>query len=804
MKPATTIYPQIDLAAIRARLEGAQGRQYWRSLDEVAQTPEFTEFLHREFPVQASEWTDDVSRRNFLKLMGASLALSGLTACTRQPIEKIVPYVKQPEELVLGKPLFFATAMQHDGFATGLLVESHEGHPTKIEGNPEHPASLGATSVFDQAAILGLYDPDRSQAVLHAGDISTWGAFLAGINSVLEPQKSKQGAGFRILTETVTSPTLAAQLQTLLKKFPSARWDQYQAISRDNVHAGARLAFGEVVETHYDFEKARVILSLDSNFLFYHPERLRYTRQFTNGRRLGAGVNEMNRLYVAESMFTITGSMADHRLALNSGEIADLARAVRQQIDSSAEPNVKQSGNLRERWIAALASDLRKNRGASIVIAGEQQPPAVHALAHRMNDALGNVGKTVTYTASAEARPTDQLASLRQLTQEMAAGQVDLLVILGGNPVFTAPADVPFAENLPKVKTVVHLGLEQDETSAYAHWHIPQTHFLEAWSDTRAFNGTVSIVQPLIQPLYDNHSAHEVIDAMIQEQGRGNYELVREYWQQQKLGGNDFEQAWRKAVHDGIVPDTKLQVRAVRLKTQDGGEASSDGLGSKTSGLEISFHPDPSIWDGRFANNGWLQELAKPITKLTWDNAALISPALAQSRQLANGDVVELRFRGRSVRAPVWIVPGQAENSVAVYLGYGRTRVGRVGAGTGFNAYSLRTSDAIWFGPGLEVVKTGEHYLLATTQQHHVIQGKDNLQNRDVLFTGTLEQFRADPHFVDQEIKKADAENPSREDTLYNPKEHDYDGYRWGMMVDLTTCIGCNACVTARRRTTFP
>jgi len=798
MKPATSTYPRIDLAAVRARLAGAHGRQYWRNLDEVAQTPEFAEFLHREFPAQASEWTDDVSRRNFLKLMSASLALAGLTACTRQPIEKIVPYVKQPEKLVLGKPLYFATAMQHDGFATGLLVESHEGHPTKIEGNPEHPASLGATSIFDQAAILDLYDPDRSQAVLHAGDISTWGAFLSAIDSALEPQKSRQGAGVRILTETVTSPTLEAQLQTLLKKLPLARWHQFQPITRDNVRAGSRLAFGEIAETHYDFEKASVILSLDANFLFYHPERLRYTRHFTNGRRLSAGLKEMNRLYVAESTPTITGSMADHRLPVNSGEIVDIAHAVMQQMDAAGGPSVKHAANARTKWIAALAADLRQNRGSSIVIAGEQQPPAVHALAHRMNHALGNVGKTVTYRASAEAQPLDQLESFRQLTQEMAAGQVELLVILGGNPALTAPADVSFAEHLQKVKMVVHLGLEPDETAAYAHWHIPQTHFLEAWSDTRAFDGTVSIVQPLIQPLYDNRSAHEVIEAMIQQPVRSNYDLVRDHWRQQKLGGDDFEQAWRKAVHDGSLQGTGLPARAVRLKEQ-GRElpAGSAGQESKPSGLEISFHPDPSIWDGRFANNGWLQELAKPITKLTWDNAALISPALAQSHQLTNGEIVELRFRDRSVRAPVWIVPGQSENSVAVQVGYGRSRVGRVGSGTGFDAYPLRASDAMWFGSGLEIAKTGEHYLLATTQQQHAIQGKDNLQNRDVLFTGTLEQFRKNPHFIDQEIRRADIKNPGLPDTLYNPQEHEYEGYRWGMAVDLTTCIGCNACVIA-------
>ncbi len=797
MKPATTSYPQIDLADIRARLAGTEGQQYWRSLEEVAQTNEFQDFLHREFPAHASEWTDDVSRRNFLKLMGASLALAGLTSCTRQPINEIVPYVRQPEELIPGKPMFFATAMEHDGFATGLLVESHEGHPTKIEGNPDHPASLGATSIFDQASILGLYDPDRSQSVLNAGNISTWGAFLSAINSALQAQQSKHGSGVRILTETVTSPTLSAQIQAVLKKFPSAQWHQYQPILRDNAREGARMAFGEIVESHHHFEKARVVLSLDSDFLFSHPQRLLYARRFTDGRRLSAGSKEMNRLYAVESTPTITGAMADHRLPANSSEVENIARILARQIDSVSEPNVKSSHDARTAWIAAVAGDLRQNRGASVIIAGDQQPPVVHALAHRMNHALGNVGATVTYSMSAEAHPVNQLQSLRQLTQDMAAGHVDLLVILGGNPVFTAPADLSFAEHMTKVKVCVHLNLYQDETSAHCHWHIPQTHFLETWSDSRAFDGATSIIQPLIQPLYQNRSAHEVLEAMIQQPVRGNYEIVREHWRQQKLWP-DFEKSWRQALHDGIISGTQLPSKQVQLKMRDEEmPAAPNSPSGATSDLEISFHPDPAIWDGRFANNGWLQELARPVTKLTWDNAALISPALAQREKLSNGDVVELRFQGRTLRAPVWILPGQAENSVALHLGNGRTRVGRVGTGVGFNAYQLRSSDALWFGSGLEIAKTGERYLLATTQQNHVVQGKDNLQNRDILFTGTLEELRANPKFVDEEIKQADAENPTRTDTLYNPGEHDYDGYRWGMAIDLTTCIGCNACVIA-------
>ena len=743
MKPASTSSSQIELEAIRARLVGTRGQQYWRSLEEVAQTREFQDLLHREFPTGASELTDDVSRRNFLKLMGASLALAGLTSCTRQPIQQIVPYVRQPEQIVPGQPLFFATALEHDGFATGLLVESHEGHPTKIEGNPDHPASLGATSIFDQASILGLYDPDRSQTVLDGGNISTWGAFLSAINSALEEQSPRHGAGIRILTETLTSPTLAAQIQAVLKKFPAAGWHQYQPISRDNVREGASLAFGEIVETHHHFEKARIILALDSDFLFTHPQRLLYARRFADGRRLTAGRKEMNRLYAVESTPTVTGSMADHRLPVNSGEVEGTARELVSKLEGRSHPNA--FDDARSAWINAAVSDLQKNRGAGIVIVGERQPPIVHLLAHQINHSLGNVGETVSYSASAEAQPINQLQSLRQLVADMAAGRVDLLVILGGNPVFTAPCDIPFADALAKVKMCVHLGLEQDETSACSHWHIPQTHFLETWSDTRAFDGTVSIVQPLIEPLYQNRSAHEVLEAMLQQPVRTSYEIVREHWRQQKLWP-DFEKSWRRALHDGIIAGTTLPSRQVQLK-QAGSLPFEADPGRAAHTVEISFHPDPSIWDGRFANNGWLQELAKPVSKLTWDNAALIGPALAQKNDLANGDVVELRFQGRSLRLPVWITPGQAEHSVALHVGNGRTRVGSVGSSAGFDTFRLRCANALWFGSGLETTKTSEHYLLATTQEKHAVHGRDNLQNRDVLFTGTFATIPGRPRF---------------------------------------------------------
>lgn len=789
----------IDLTHVRAQLAGPGKGQYWRSLEDAGQTAEFRAGLDAEFGAPVPAGLDGVSRRDFLRLMGASMALAGVVGCTRQPIEAIVPYVKQPEEVVPGQPLFCATAHERDGFATGLLVESHEGHPTKIEGNPEHPASRGTTSIFDQAAILDLYDPERAQTVTQAGGISTWGAFLSAISSALQAQQSGQGAGLRVLTGTVTSPTLAAQLEALLAKFPKAQWHQFQPISRDNVRESARLAFGEIVEAHYHFETAKVVLSLDADFLFTHPDRLRLAREFVDARRLSAGQQDMNRLYVAESTPTITGTMADHRLPLLSGDVENVAREIARRVGAEATaPGTALAGDVAG-WVDLVAADLRLNQGAGIVIAGERQPPAVHALAHRMNHALGNAGKTVTYSASVEARPVLQLGSFRQLAGEMEAGQVEILVILGGNPVFAAPADLSFAEHLAKVKMVVHLGEDFNETSTHAHWHIPQTHFLETWSDSRAFDGTTSIVQPLIQPLYESHSAHEVLEAMLQQPVRGSYEIVREHWQRRNIWP-DFEASWRKALHDGLIANTALPHKEVRPVAHSSETLASDpsdlsaaghSLPGHASGLEITFHPDPCVWDGRYANNGWLQELAAPISKLTWDNAALVSPALAQSRQLANGDLVELRFSGHTVRAPIWIMPGQAENSVAVQLGRGRTHAGRVGAGAGFNAYLLRTAEAQWFSGGLEIVRTGGKYPLSTTQNNHTVTG------RDILFTGTLPQYRTNPAFAHAMAAEEGAVEPKKGDTLYNAKEHEYDGYRWGMAIDLNACIGCNACVIA-------
>ncbi len=768
------------LAALRARLETARGREYWRSLDELAQSPEFLEFLRAEFPREAAP-LDHVDRRQFLKLMGASLAFAGMGACTRQPTEHTLPYVKPPEELVPGQPIYFATAMPLRGQAMGLLVESHVGRPTKIEGNPEHPASLGATDVFAQASILTLYDPDRAQVVRRVDEILTWGAFSTALAAALEAQAESGGAGLRILTETVCSPTLAAQLRALLEKFPSARWHQYEPLARDGAVAGARLAFGTDVNTVYRFDAAGVVLSLDADFLACDGPHLRQARDFIARRRLLDGAKEMNRLYVVESMLSNTGAKADERLALRAGRIPAFARALAAAV---GVPVAAPDGPVGDQaWLAAAAKDLTAHRGRSLVIAGDQQPAEVHALAHAINAALGNVGKTVLYTEPVEARPEVQLDSLRELVTDMRAGNVELLLILGGNPVYNAPADFDFAGALEKVAMRVHLSLYDDETSALCQWHLPESHYLEAWSDARAFDGTVSIVQPLIAPLYDSRSAHEVLAMCLGTPGARGYDIVREFWRRER-GAAGFEAFWGRALSSGLVPDTAARPKQVSVRRDLGSALRPAAADGGEGALEIAFRPDPTVLDGRFTNNPWLQELPKPITKLTWDNAVLMAPRTAERLGVANGDVVELDLGGRRVRGAVWTVPGHADGSVTATLGYGRTRGGRVLDGAGYNAYLLRSSEAPLVASGLKVTRTGERALLACTQHHGSLEG------RHIVRAATLEEYRAHPEFA-QHMTHV----PPADETMY--PQWTYEGHAWGMAVDMNACVGCNACVIA-------
>ena len=777
---------KLDLDSLRAQINEANekaGPEYWRSLEELAGSPAFQEALHREFPKGASEWVDSVSRRGFLKVMGASMALAGMTGCVRLPLEPIVPYVRQPEDVVPGRPQFYATAMTLGGYASPLLVESHLGRPTKIEGNDQHPASLGGTDIFAQASILGMYDPDRSQSVMSMGDQQSWQALLNALHGPLTAQKALQGAGIRILTPTISSPTLADQLRGFLKIYPQAKWHVYEPVNRDNVLEGAKLAFGQPVETRYDFEKADVIVSLDADFLYAgFPGNVRYIRDFAKRRNPDG---KMNRLYVIESTPTTTGAKADHRIPMRASEIEKFAH----NLSSHLPANPPTGGVVGDNpgFAGPLVQDLLAHRASSVAIVGDHQPPVVHAFAHAVNQALGNVGKTVFYTDPVDANPINQTESIRDLVSDVQTGKVDLLVILGGNPAYDAPADLDFANVLKngKVPLRVHLGLYQNETAELCQWHINQAHGLEAWGDARAYDGTVSVIQPLIAPLYSGKSALEFVALLSGQADATGYDLVRAYWQKQHTG-TDFEAFWRKSLHDGWVERTTYQPKSVAVK--------NDNFGWKwatDTAIELNIRRDPTIYDGQFSNNGWLQELPKPMNKLTWDNAVLIGPMMGERLQIKTCDMVELELNGRKVTGPVWIQPGVPDNSVTVTLGYGRTRAGRVGTAQGFNAYALRTSAAPWFASGLQIRKTGDRYVLASTQGYQSMD-TPNGDHRPLVRETVLEEYRKDPDFA-----KGQGEEPAPGLTLYKPYPYKEEDYAWGMAIDLNSCVGCNNCMIA-------
>ena len=785
---------KLDLTDVRAKIDHATahdaaektGPEYWRSLEELAGSEDFQQALHREFPKGASEWVDSVSRRGFLKVMGASLGLAGMTGCVRLPLEPIVPYVRQPEGVIPGRPMFYATASTLGGYASPILVESHLGRPTKVEGNDLHPASLGGTDIFAQASILGMYDPDRSQTVVSMGDVRSWQAFLGAIRGPLSAQKALQGAGIRILTPTISSPTLADQLRNFLKIYPQAKWHVYEPVNRDNVLEGAKLAFGQPVETRYDLSKADVIVSLDADFLYAgFPGNTKYIRDFAKRRNPD---EPMNRLYVIESTPTTTGAKADHRHSAPGSDIDYLARFMASGLGIDPGQALSTMVGPMAELVVHAAKDLSAHPGAGLVIVGEHQPPAVHASAHAINQRLGNIGTTVFYTDPVDANPVNQTESIKDLVADMRAGKVDLLVILGGNPVYDAPADLNFADALTnsKIPLRVHHGLYQNETAELCHWHVNQTHELESWGDARAYDGTVSIIQPLIAPLYNGKSAIEFVALLSGQSDATGYDLVRAYWQKQHASA-DFEQFWRKSLHDGWVAGTAFGPKDLRFASVS--PKIGDLPKSDPNAIELNIRRDPTIYDGQFSNNGWLQELPKPMTKLTWDNAILIGPKMAEKQGIKTEDVVELELNGKKLTGAVWIQAGHPDNSVTVFLGYGRKRAGRVGTAQGFDAYALRTSAAPWIASGVTIKKTGETYKLASTQGYQSMDTPDGA-HRPLVRETTLEEYRKEPDFAKEE------ETP-KELTLYTPYPYDKEDYAWGMTIDLNSCVGCNNCMLA-------
>ncbi|MCS7026886.1 MAG: TAT-variant-translocated molybdopterin oxidoreductase [Bryobacteraceae bacterium] len=783
----TSAEKSLDLGAIREKFANKSGPEFWRSLEEFSNTPEFQDFLDNEFPQLGSDWRKPLNRRNILKLMGASLGLAGLTACTRQPLEKMAPYVKAPEEFSGNVPVQFASAHLLGGYAEGILVESHQGRPTKAEGNPEHPASLGATGVHAQAALLTMWDPDRSQSVLFEGKISNTSAFWAALTVIREKHIAKKGAGLRILTENITSPSLTEMIRTLLgpEVMPQAKWHVWDPITSDGARLGAKLAFGEPVSHYYKLDAADVIVSLDSDFLNFGPGAVRYAHDFAARRRPEPGKRRMNRLYVAEVTPTVTSVLADHRYAAKATEVEGIARSLAAKLGVAVDAP---GGGPYESWVAALAKDLKAHPGASLVVAGDPQPPIVHALAHAMNEKLGNVGKTVVYLDPLEGNPVSHAESLKALIDEMNSGQVETLIILGANPVFTAPSDWNFRDAYLKVANRIHLGLYVDETAEISHWHVPEAHTLESWGDARAYDGTITTIQPLIDPIYGGRTAIEIIGALLGKQTTA-FQTWKRFWRD-KLKVPDFEAQFQKALHDGFWANSAPPPKNVVVK----GDFRQLPPAPSPSGLEISFRLDPNVLDGRFANNAWLQELPKPISKVTWDNAVHIGPSTAEKLALTTDDLIEIRLRGRSIQAAVWVTPGQAPDTATITVGYGRKRAGNVGTGLGFDVSPIRTSQGWWVDSGADIRKVGRYKLVSTQTHHGIQQIKDadaEQLNRALVRVATETHYLEKPDFA----KHMGPHDPPPGLSLY--PGYEYKGYKWGMVIDLSACTGCQACVVA-------
>ncbi len=744
--------------------------RFWRSIAET-QTRE-----EHDAQVPGPTIGALYNRRDFMKVMGASLALAGAGGCSRAPLEKIVPYRDGPAQQTYGKPVYYASSLARDGYGLGVLVATHMGRPTKIEGNPLHPASRGATDVFAQAAVLELWDPDRSQTVRHGKTISTWSGFLDALETATRPLAAPGGAGLRILTETITSPTLHAQLAALRRRYPQARWHQWQPINRDNAYAGARLAYGAPFDALYRFDRARTVLALDADFLDGVPGSVRYALDFSATRNARVGAEARSRLYAIECTPTLTGAAADHRLPMRGSDIAAAAHAIAHALGVVA---TSQASLLPDAWLRSLVADLEHARGASIVIAGERQPAVVHALAHAINERLGNVGSTVAWIPPVVAEPVDQMASIRELVQAMRAGDTSALVVVGANPVYDAPADLGFAQALEHVAFKAHHGLYVDETAALCDWHVPAAHALESWGDLRAFDGTVSLQQPCIAPLNGGRSTSEFLAAVAGNITADGRKLLRDTWRARHAA--DFDAFFDDALRTGVLQGTAFEPQRPTLRSEM--RTLSPALGAGGDDIELVFVPDPRIGDGRHANNAWLQELPKPLSQLTWDNAALVSPVLAQRLGLNDEDIVDIRVSGRTTAAPVWRMPGLPENSVSLWLGYGRTRAGEVANGRGVDAYALRTSDAPWLARGAAIAKTDRKYRLACAQTHGRMEGRDIVRSYSAAQAAACS------------TRACGTPQVREQRTLYDPPPS--GPYAWAMSIDLSACIGCGACTIA-------
>ncbi len=834
---------------------------YWRSIGQLENSEEFQEVLSREFPEGITEAPDDVSRRGFLGAIAASVALAGMTSC-RKPETKILPFTKRPEGFKPGIAQHYATTITRRGYGIGVLVKSNDGRPTKIEGNPLHPSSLGGADLQLQAELLQLYDPNRSRharnahTAAHADDghadgghgahgdheVNVWTELGLGTDekaSWLETATSdfvaKQGAGLHICMPPSTSPTLLAAVKRMKDGgFPKAKFHTWTPLHRDNELQGAEMAFGKPMATNYDFAKADVVLSLDSDFLATDGNNLRNARQWASRRR---EAKNLNRLYAVESIFSTTGTAADHRFRTKSSDIAAVVFALANALDVGGGSNLEgalashnaasfEKGG--KKWLEILAKDLQSAAGKSIVIAGPTQSAAVHAMVHAINAKLGNVGKTVTMTDAPAGIPSNCTEQLQELAAAMQAGTCETLVFLGTNPVLDAPADLAFGKLLhdKKPKTTIHIGLYDDETGRHCDWHLPMAHDLEAWGDARSHDGTVSLQQPLIAPLHGGVSALEFLAFLNQDQTTSasyetlaeardtvyGYELVKEYWQQAS-GAPDFEKAWwPTALHEGVVAGTALATATASVNA--GAIATAVSAYKKAEGIEVVLRGCPKMGDGRYANNSWMAELPDPLTKLSWDNAAMLSMATAKKLNVENGDMLAISLSsGAKIDIPAWILPGCADDSISIFLGWGRFKEEeqkhfKVAHESGFNAYPLRSTGSQWILTGASVGKGSGSHSLVCTQEHGTMAGRALIRETDAATNKSDPKWAPKMSPLDQAARLQDKVEKDINKSLW-PERGYLDGkeskdervrrspYQWGMVFDLNACTGCSSCVAA-------
>jgi len=770
--------PSLKLPIVQAH---GDERAQWRSLEERRRGIA----AEGEFPPGAAE-VGTTSRREFVQLLGATVAFAGTAGCFKIPGEQILPYTRQPEEIVPGRPLHYATSMTLGGRATGLLVTAYEGRPTKVEGNPEHPSSLGATGLFEQASILQLYDPNRAAVLQQNGRPRSWREFLAVQHDrALALRRKDGGAGLRFLLEPGTSPLVAdlrARIRTL---FPNARFRSYSAVSNDGVARGAQLAFGTVLDTQFDLSKARVIACLEADPLHPWPGSIPAMRAWADKREPGP---EMNRLYAVECALSVTGMNSDHRLRIRPSQLAPIALALAAKVGSGQgllAPLTPVAAKVRldekqQRFVDVLAADLRAAGRAGVVIAGPRTSPLVQALAHAINTALAS--EAARHRKSALHDPDDGAAGLRELATEIRSGTVDTLVVTAVNPVHTAPYDLNLATAFDAVPNSIYRGLYEDETSKRCAWFVPATHPLEEWGDARAHDGTVTFVQPLLQPLLNGITEAQILSAFLGEGDKSPYAMLREYWRSAR---NDADAAWEKWISDGFIAGTATAPESPQVRMEAVAAAALAARFEVPAGaLELNVVPDYRLYDGRFANDVWLQETPDPVTKLTWGNAALMSPATARQLGVDTRDVIDIGLHGPPVHAPVLVIPGHADGAVTVSLGYGRGGAEQNAGGIGFDVAPLRRVDAPWGGSGLTVTKLGRRQPLAITQEHWSMEARDPALDMDLHdFEGRGRE------------RIEDARAPVA--TMHTPWDYSKVQYKWGMAIDLSRCTGCSACMVA-------